>query len=204
MLNIKKKIVLVSSLMLIILLLFQSCSTSRIEAETKAETKEETTEEIIVETTVETLPVYMDTTVVSAEIASRSGMLGRLIIPSVGVDVALFNRYSQTTVDKKDSAGTYRYNGGQMVIADHENQGFSAIKSSVPNETIAYINDGETVKAYICVDNNVGSNRANGIPYDLLDCNGKSIYLQNEGGLCMYTCNDHWSSITYIYWQPIE
>lgn len=145
----------------------------------------------------------MDTAIVSAEMASRHGMIGRLIIPNVGVDVALFNRYTQSTVDNRDSAGTYRYNGGQMVIADHKNQGFSAMKTSIPGQTIAYINDGKSIETYICVDNNVGSNKSNGIPYDLLDCNGDSIYLQNAGGICMYTCNEHWSNITYTYWQPL-
>ena len=220
----KKKMVLVFSLMLTALLLFQSCGIaieqaeaipSTTEVETTVETTIETTElettssteestEVILETIKEILPVSMDTTIVAAEMASRSGMIGRLIIPFLGVDVALFNRYTQGVVDRQDSAGTYRYNGGQMVIADHKNQGFSATKASVPNETIAFINDGQTIKPYICVENNVGSNKSNGIPYDLLDCNGESIYLQNEGGLCMYTCNHHWSSITYTYWQPIE
>lgn len=145
----------------------------------------------------------MDTVSVAAEIASRNRMIGRLVIPSVGLDVALFNSYTQGVVDRQDSAGTYRHNGGQMIIADHKNQGFSAMKSSVPYETIAYINDGETITSYICIVNNVGSNKSNGIPYDLLDCNKNSIYFQNAGGICMYTCNDHWSRITYTYWQPI-
>lgn len=157
----------------------------------------------LMETTEETFPLYLDTAIVSIEMESRHGMIGRLIIPDVGVDVALFNRYTQSTVDNKDSAGTYRYNGGQMVIADHKNQGFSAMKNSVPEQTIAYINDGKSIKTYICVDNNVGSNKSNGIPYDLLDCNGDSIYLQNAGGMRMYTCNEHWSNITYTYWQPL-
>lgn len=206
--------VLVFSSMLAALILFQSCNIETeivvtsptimetTELETTSNTEEST--EVILETVKETLSISMDTTVVAAEMASRRGMIGRLTIPSVGVDVALFNRYTQGTVDRQDSAGTYRYNGGQMVIADHKNQGFSAMKASVPNETIAFINDGQTIKPYICVENNVGSNKSNGIPYDLLDCNGESIYLQNEGGLCMYTCNHHWSSITYTYWQPIE
>lgn len=206
--------VLVFSLMLTALLLFQSCNIETeivvtsptimetTEVETTSNTEEST--EVIIETVEETLPTYMDTTVVAAEMESRNRMIGRLVIPSVGVDVALFNSYTQGIVDRQDSAGTYRYNGGQMVIADHKNQGFALTKLSIPGVTIAYINDGQTVTPYICIDNNVGSNKSNGIPYDLLDCNGESIYLQNEGGLCMYTCNQHWSSITYTYWQPIE
>ena len=213
MLSMKKKMVLVFSLILAALLLFQSCNIETeivvtsptimetTELETTSNTEEST--EVIIETTEETLPSYMDTTIVAAEMASRNRMIGRLIIPSVGVDVALFNSYTQGVVDRQDSAGTYRYNGGQMVIADHKNQGFALTKLSIPGVTIAYINDGQAVTPYICVENNVGSNKANDIPYDLLDCNGNSIYLQNAGGICMYTCNDHWSRITYTYWQPI-
>ena len=145
----------------------------------------------------------VDTDSVAAEMASRAGMIGRLTVPSLGINVALFNSYSQSTVDNKDSAGTYTYHGGQMIIADHKNQGFSAMKSSVPGKTIAYINNGKTVQAYICTAINIGSNTANGVPNDLLDCNGYSLYLQNAGSFCMYTCNAHWSSITYTFWQPI-
>lgn len=144
---------------------------------------------------------YMDTAAVAAQMASRPGMIGRLFIPSIGLNVALFNSYSQGTVDARDSAGTYRYGGGQMMIADHKNQGFSAIKSASPG-AIAYINNGRTVQAYRCTVKGVGSNSSNGVPYDLLDCNGNSLYLQNSGGIGMYTCNSHWTSITYTMWAP--
>jgi hypothetical protein len=228
-LKMKNKIVLIFLLLLMALFVFNMVTKKAdtnilaIETETTIETTAETTIETTAETTIETtaetvveenidntevteetLPIYMDTSIVANEMSSRSGMIGRLTIPSVGLDVALFNRYTQGIVDRQDSAGTYRYNGGQMVIADHKNQGFELIKLSIPNVTIAYINDGETVKPYICIDNNIGENKSNGIPYDLLDCNGDSIYLQNAGGICIYTCNNHWSSITYTYWQPIE
>lgn len=146
---------------------------------------------------------YSDTAKVAAEMASRPGMSGRLYIPGVGLNVAIFNGWSQGVIDAKDSAGTYSYGGGQMMIADHKNQGFSAIKSAVPGQTVAYINNGSTVQAYMCITKGTGQNTATGVPYDLLDCNGNSLYLQNAGGIGMYTCNSHWSSITYTCWQPI-
>lgn len=146
---------------------------------------------------------YSDTAKVAAEMASRPGMTGRLYIPGVGLNVAIFNGWSQGVIDAGDSAGTYRYGGGQMMIADHKNQGFSAIKSAVPGQTVAYINNGSTVQAYMCIAKGTGQNTATGVPYDLLDCNGNSLYLQNAGGIGMYTCNSHWSSITYTCWQPI-
>lgn len=144
---------------------------------------------------------HMDTAAVAAEMGRRPGMTGRLYIPAVGLNVAIFNGWSQGVIDARDSAGTYRYGGGQMMIADHKNQGFSAIKSASIG-TIAYINNGRTVQAYRCVAKGVGQNKATGVPYDLLDCNGNSLYLQNGGGIGMYTCNSHWSSITYTMWVP--
>lgn len=144
---------------------------------------------------------HMDTAAVAAEMSRRPGMSGRLYIPAVGLNVAIFNGWSQGVIDARDSAGTYRYGGGQMMIADHKNQGFSAIKSASIG-TIAYINNGRTVQAYRCIAKGVGQNKATGVPYDLLDCNGNSLYMQNGGGIGMYTCNSHWSSITYTMWTP--
>ena len=129
--------------------------------------------------------------------ASRPGMIGRLYIPSVGVSVALYNSFSQGTVDAGDSAATYR--SVNMVIADHKHQGFSKMKSSVPGSTIAYINNGNTVQAYMCVEKNNGRNNET----SLVDCNGASLYTKCPGGLVMYTCNAHWSDITYSCWNPI-
>lgn len=140
---------------------------------------------------------YSDTAKVAAEMASRQGMIGRLYIPAVGVNVALFNSFSQATVDAKDSAGTWR--GTNMVIADHKTQGFSAMKSSVVGSTIAYINNGSSVAAYMCVEKSTGRNNET----SLVDGNGASLYTKIPGGLVMYTCNDHWSDITYTCWSPI-
>ena len=85
------------------------------------------------------------------------------------------------------------------MIADHKHQGFSAMKSSVPGSTIAYINNGNTVQAYRCVEKNDGRNNLT----SLVDCNGGSLYSKIPGGIVMYTCNEHWSNITYTCWQPI-
>lgn len=77
------------------------------------------------------------------------GTAGRLTIPSVGIDVALYacsssGEYAaeqQRIVDEIDSAAYItQVHTNSHVIADHNHQGFDAMKSCVPNETYAYIN----------------------------------------------------------------
>lgn len=144
---------------------------------------------------------------VAEEMKSRPGMLGRLSIPSVGLDVALFygdvrdSSQSQRVVDASDSAAYLSESDeyyGQILIADHVHQGFSAIKQSVPGTTEAIIDFGTHVEKWICtrifIGMNVGSN--------LVDMNGIGIEGQNDGGICMYTCNFD-GSITITFWQKV-
>lgn len=139
---------------------------------------------------------------VSAEMARRAGMPGRFTVPSLGIDVALFEASpysgSQDIVDAKDSAAIMPF-GVQTLIADHNYQGFEAIKSAVPDKTLAYINDGQTVEVYICTKIGVGEN----ITTNLLDESGNFISCQNPGGVCIYTCHFLKNKITYTFWQPV-
>ena len=146
-------------------------------------------------------------TTVASEMARRTGMSGRLTIPSAGVDVALFEVSSsdgaanQKVTDASDSAA-YMPWGNQMLIGDHYYQGFDKMKNSKVG-TIAYINDGNTIQAYVCTEKAAGQN----ITSDLLDKNGNSLYSRNAGGICMYTCNVvvyNNQDITYSLWQPIN
>ena len=139
--------------------------------------------------------------------ARRTGMSGRLTIPSAGVDVALFEVSSsdgtanQKVTDASDSAA-YMPWGNQMLIGDHYYQGFDKMKNSKVG-TIAYINDGNRIQAYICTEKAAGQN----ITSDLLDKNGNSLYSRNAGGICMYTCNVvvyNNQDITYSLWQPVN
>lgn len=57
---------------------------------------------------------------VKAEMQRRPGMYGRLVIPSVGVNVALFNGSAQSLVDAVDSAAFFPF-GNSMLVADHWN-----------------------------------------------------------------------------------
>lgn len=128
----------------------------------------------------------------------NDGSMGRLYIPSVGVNVAIYGDYTQETVDREDSAaylyGETKY--GQEIIADHVHQGFSGIKKAIPGSTTLYIDFGEYQTHYICVDNFKGYNTGN----DLTNLNGTSITGQNNNGLCLYTCNSD-GTITITFWQ---
>lgn len=143
---------------------------------------------------------------IQEEINAKKGMVGRLTIPTVSVDVGLFSASiktgsnAQEIVDEQDSAAylidaTEYY--GQILIADHVHQGFSGIKSSVVGETIAYINFGTHVESFVCTKVFIGVNTG----HDLVDMHKVSIAGKNDGGLCMYTCNSD-GTITITYWRP--
>lgn len=135
------------------------------------------------------------------------GTAGRLKIPSVGIDVALYacsgsGEYAseqQRIVDAIDSAAYIEQtNTVGHIIADHNNQGFHAIHSCVPFETYAYINFGTYIQKYICTGIGPGLNLGN----DLIDWNGVSLnYDSISGGLAMYTCNEDSTNITITYWK---
>jgi hypothetical protein len=141
---------------------------------------------------------------VSSEMSKRSGMMGRLYIDDVNIDVALFKQKlgvsSQGVVDNHDSAAYLPDNGyyGFDIIADHRHQGFVGIRSVYAKHTIAVIDFGSYTKSYICVDRFTGRNTV----ADLVDMDGKSIRGRNDGGICMYTCN-YDDTITISFWQPV-
>lgn len=130
----------------------------------------------------------------SANIAAemqRRGNIGRLICPSVGIDVALFASNSQAVADAADSA-CYFGKGGSMVIGDHWNQGFTRIKSLSPGSQI-YIDRG-TSKSYYTVTSRF---TATNTGYDIVDGSGASVL--GRASLVLYTCNGaDWHNITVV------
>lgn len=139
---------------------------------------------------------------VKNEIASRAGMYGRLTISGTSVNVALIScslyGNSQVVVDARDSAA-FITDFATVIIADHVNQGFSAMKSAVPGSTKAYINRGDYTDTYICTANFQGHNTGS----DLTDASYNSVLNGNPGGLLMYTCNENWQNVTITYWSKI-
>lgn len=141
------------------------------------------------------------------KVEKKMGTAGRLTIPDVGIDVALYSASlyggSQGIVDAHDSAAYMQDAWGlynSILIADHWNQGFGAIKGSVPDATKAYIKTSRGTIEYICVANFTGHNTGR----DLTDNDYKRITNLYSDGLIMYTCNDHWSNVTITFWAPIS
>lgn len=143
---------------------------------------------------------------VTEEIARR-GNIGRLVIPSVGVNVAVFevslyDEYNQAIVDGLDSAAHMSdsiNHYGFIIVGDHVYQGFSAIKNSVVGSTTMYINKGTHQENYICTDIFIGYNGYGG-KSGMFDINGNDVAGRNDGGLCLYTCNAD-GTITITFWQ---
>ena len=131
---------------------------------------------------------------VLAEMQRRPGMCGRLVIPSVGVNVALFTGYEQGLVDAPDSAA-YFPAGNSMLVADHWNQGFTRIKNCHVG-TLAYIYQGISVQTLTCTGICQGVNN----DYDLLCADGSSATM--GGGTLMYTCNGaNYHDVTITFWS---
>ena len=154
----------------------------------------------------------------------RYGDKGRLIIPNVGVSVALYqcdwfdkSHGGQTCVDNYDSAAWLvsentpdfwsDYFDNSVIIADHTEQGFNAIKSMTCGD-IAYIynSDGTCEKyEHIKTDYN-GSNVNTYLPelnYNLWkprwsDGQYATIGHKFPEYITMYTCNDWYGSITLV------
>lgn len=131
---------------------------------------------------------------IAAECASRPGMYGRLRIPSVGINVAVFTINSQATIDAPDSAAIYGGNGG-TTIADHSNQGFSRIANCVPGSTVAYIDTPDGTQRYICSVRMTGHNVSTALTDDALN-------VFTYGGLIMYTCRDNSYNIWIVCFDP--
>lgn len=143
---------------------------------------------------------------VAEELASRPGMVGRLTIADVGINVALFGRDlqddNQAVVDALDSAA-YIYTDvlGDVrdIISDHDNQGFNGLKRAVVGQTVATIDCGTSQKKYVCTEKYChGQN----VLTDLLADDGTSVLFQYCPGLIMYTCNAD-GSVTITCWTQL-
>lgn len=123
--------------------------------------------------------------------------VGRLYIPSVGINVALYKGNEQYITDRKDSANYFsiNYDPNYIVIADHNNQAFAKLRK-VKVGTTGYIKfaNGE-VKNIKCVKTLNGHNTG----YDITDNNGNSLVAKED--YMMYTCKDNWRNIFICLWN---
>lgn len=139
-----------------------------------------------------------------AEEQAERGIYARLYIYSLGVDVALFypsdlNKL-QYYVDQKDSAALFDWSNNNVVIADHNYQGFDKIKKAVPGKTVAYIaKPYETVKLKCVAKIPEAFKTGTG----LVCRDGTSILDSYSGKYVMYTCNSSSanSTVTVTIWS---
>ena len=128
----------------------------------------------------------------------REFMEGRLLIPAVGIDVALIywgeggsdEEIRQNVTDAADSALLY-FDGGGNVIADHKTQNFMTLTEVQPGDA-AYILSGDSVYTLRCDLVTDGINTGNGIT----DADGKTV-TERESFTC-YTCMEDWTKVRIV------
>lgn len=129
-----------------------------------------------------------------------SNFAGRLYIPEVNIDVALYRSNKQYVVDRTDSAAYFDLANwrGHMVIADHNTQCFATLLDvTVGMEAIIAHPDG-TETHYICVDVFDGHNTGRYIS----DWSGKIV--MRRADVLMYTCLDWWEDVRVTLWEETE
>lgn len=125
---------------------------------------------------------------------------GRLYVPEVGIDVALYRTNKQSMCDRKDAACYFDlYPHDTMLIADHVTQAFGPLLD-VAVGMIACIHTHEDEYVYMeCVEVFDGYNYGHGIlDGNKRNCNGRSDYL-------MYTCiPGRKKEVRVCLWNTIE
>lgn len=129
------------------------------------------------------------------------GTAGRLYSEDIGLNVSVehydmfskknTNAEAQKIVDREDTAIWMDYHIDTMVIGDHYNQDFEAIKQSVPGETVVYLVSEDGVQRYVCQKVEKGHNDGETI----LAEDGTDLLLEDPGGLLLYTCDGSWKNI---------
>lgn len=126
--------------------------------------------------------------------------VGRLYIPEVGIDVALYRSNKQAVVDRDDSAAyfdlaTHPYH---MIVADHWTEAFATLKDvTVGMEASINHADGTTTH-YKCVEVLDGHNTG----HIITDGNYKEVVSKSD--LLTYTCINGWKNVRVVLWDVKE
>lgn len=123
---------------------------------------------------------------------------GRLYIPSVNIDVALYWGNQQSITDRQDSANLYssfQYSG--LIVADHKNQEFQNLVNIEQDMTGYVIYPDNTAVKIQCISVIDGHNTET----ELTDEN--YIPLEGPHDYLMYSCKDNWKNIRICEWDII-
>lgn len=128
---------------------------------------------------------------------NRSGYIGRLMIPSVGINVALREGTGLSTlqayVDAQDSAAIFWDSSGRTV-GDHNNQDFATLHEiEVGDRLRIYYPDGTYTEFEVTVKFK-GHNTGN----DLVDDDWNGFVNADPDGLILYTCYNGWQNIWIV------
>lgn len=127
-----------------------------------------------------------------------AGFCGRLSIPGVGINVAMYSSLAQSVCDREDSACCFNlspYSG--YLIADHSNQDFWVLPSVTvgtvggicqPNGDITYI---------MCMESYTGHNTGS-----MITDNNYNV-VAGQYDYLMYTCLDGWTNVQVCQWSII-
>lgn len=139
------------------------------------------------------------------------GSKGRLEIPALNISVPLYDTSidsAQKLVDNQNSAAYLRW-PAQNAIADHASQAnFSNLSNVVVGTTTMSIETPNNATKYRCVKSQVGHIKTANGSNTIFDENWESPYVQNAGGICIYTCLGRSApdvmDIRLTYWQPVD
>lgn len=120
--------------------------------------------------------------------------IGRLYINDIGIDVALYESFLSSVVDRDDSAAHFRWSKYEL-IADHNTEAFAPLGTTKIG-TIAHIaKKNGTFLYYECIaifkGHNTGAN--------ITDWDGNKV--TQEADLLMYTCFNGSKNIWVTLWN---
>ena len=171
-------------------------------SQTIEDTEEPSTQpDIIEETTSPSMPTNATrpepTTRPTAPPKLYPNYYGRLRIPEVKLDVALYLGADQAITDRKDSANVFSmsvFDG--LYISDHNTQEFGKLlEVEVGMRGYIALADG-TKLSITCTEILTGRNTGKYI----VDENGNTDF---DGDILMYTCRDSWRNILICLWEYI-
>lgn len=114
------------------------------------------------------------------------GTWGRLFIPSVDIDVALYQTPctpdAQPIVDAYDSAAYINTLDGAVLIADHSNQGFDKIVNLKAGDKLYIYRPDDSIETYVCQET------CNGKNYTSKICDERGVASTQSSGIWCYTC----------------
>ena len=149
---------------------------------------------------------FLDSPDNTQEMLDRQGMVGRLYIPDVGIDVALFQTsvsdisQQKAYADAPDS-GIWMQKGNTIIFGDHASEGFDGIADVVPGVTMCYLQIGSEVNPFLCLQKGTGHN----LRSDLVDEEGNTLIDTEEYSMLCYACADSTGrNIYYAYWEPVS